>query len=195
MIDFLRAILTCQVLWSIFLDRNCSGANKKKKKLFPEEIYLLINAPYFSRYSLRSYSRLAAHPVRELCSSGFVAPDSVRNKVNLVPHRWKSKLYSRPTAGEPLVSPGLKRHTPVRNKRILWYLTCPSSLALPDLAEVAESSLRLGSECRNPTRSALIALNIQVFSLLISEIQIWYLNRDLAINLRLYLQNSQIKAS
>lgn len=137
MIDFLRAILTCQVLWSIFLDRNCSGANKKKKKLFPEEIYLLINASYFSRYSLRSYSRLTAHPVRELCSSGFVAPDSVRNKVNLVPHRWKSKLYSRPTAGEPLVSPGLKRHTPVRNKRILWYLTGPSSF----------SSARLGWGC------------------------------------------------
>lgn len=39
MIDFLRAILTCQVLQSIFLEMNFCGVSKKEKKdkhLFPE---------------------------------------------------------------------------------------------------------------------------------------------------------------
>lgn len=120
-----------------------------------------INAPYFSRYSLRSYSRLAAHPVRELCFLLSHVPQTQNCKVNSMPHSWKSKLYSRSTAGEPSVSPALKSHTPVTIKGMLRYLTHLSSFSsvVSDLAEVGEFSLKLRSECRKG--SALTALNIQ----------------------------------
>jgi len=64
---------------------------------------------------------------------------------------------------------------------------------LSDLAKVAKLSFRLRTKCRNPVSSVSIALNAQVFPLLISEIQSGYLSKDLDINLRLYLKKSQIK--
>lgn len=121
-----------------------------------------INAPYFSGYSLRSYSRLAAHPGRELCFLLSHVSQTQNCKVNLMPHSWKSKVYFRSSGGEPLVSFALKKHAPVRIKGMLRYLTHLSSFSsvVSDLAEVGEFSLRLRSKCRKG--SALIAVNIQV---------------------------------